>query len=498
MKSLTRRVAEGAMWMVFLRSAVRALGLLSTIILARLLTPADFGLVAMATLVVAVVEIMAQFGCESFLIRRKDEPSPENYGTVWTLTVIRGVVVGLALAALAGWTAAFFNEPRLEALIHVLAVSAFIEGFQNVFLVRYQRRLDFRFEFGLQVAKKGVMLVTTITFAAIYQTYWALIAGIVVSRCFGVILSYVLCKERPSFTLAHVGEALAFSKWIILSNLIFYIRNSADQWLIGRLMAPGALGAYLLAKEVAELPTTELVQPIQRALLPGFARLSDDPGAMRNAYLRAFGTILQIGTPIGVGLALVAEPLVLCLLGEKWLEAAPLLAILAFYGALRVAYTAAGAVYLAMGKPNIDAYLALATTAIGIPAIWWGIAHHGAVGAAYGVLFMTAVGAPLHLLTVGRLLSVTVADFVRVSWRTLAALALMYAVVTLLGHHAAWPEGTLGQWVELLALSGAGALTYVAAVAALWALSGAPDSCEREMFALVKGALPGGGKRRMA
>jgi lipopolysaccharide exporter len=498
MKSLTRRVAEGAMWMVLLRSAVRALGLLSTIILARLLTPTDFGLVAMATLVAGIVEIMAQFGFDTFLIRRKDDPCRENYGTVWTLTVLRGVAVATVLASLAVWAADLFNDARLEPLIYVLAGSAAIEGFQNIYLAKYERDLNFRLQFWFQVAKKVVMLVTTLALAVIYQTYWAMMAGIVVSRVFGVALSYVLCPERPSFTFAHAGEAFSFSKWIMLSNLVFYLRDNSGQWLIGRLMHPGALGIYMLAKEISELPTTELVHPIQRSLLPGFARLSDDPVAMRRAYLRAYSTLLLIAAPIGVGLALVAGPLVECLLGAKWLEVVPVLQILGFYGALRVVYSAAGSVYLALGKPHIDAMLALATVAFGVPAMWWGATHYGLAGTAYGVFLMTAVGVPLHLITIGRLLSIEAADFGRVSWRTCASLAIMVVVVSLLKEFAHWPGGFLGPWIELATLSFAGAVTYAAAVAGLWVLSGAPESCEREILSLAKAALLPADKRSIA
>lgn len=497
MKSLTRRVAEGAMWMVLLRSAVRALGLLSTIILARLLTPSDFGLVAMATLVAGMVEILAQFGFDSFLMRRKEEPAPEAYSSIWTLTVLRGFAIAGVLAGLAAWASDLFTEPRLEPLIYVLAASAVIEGFQNVFMVQYQRNLNFRFEFGFQVAKKVVMLMTTLTLAAIYHSYWALMAGIVVSRIFGVAISYLLCKDRPRFTLVGAGEAFSFSKWIMLANLIFYIRNSADQWLIGRLLAPSALGIYLLGKEIAELPTTELVHPIQRSLLPGFARLADDLESMRRAYLRAYGTVLQIGAPLGVGLALVAEPLVRCLLGEKWLAVAPILQILGYYGALRVASSAAGAVYLAMGKPQLDAYLAFATIVVGLPAVWWGTTHYGIEGAAYGIFFMTAAGTPMHIVTVSKLLSLRFADLVRVSWRTWAALAIMVATVTMAAE-IRWPEGLLGVWIQLITLSIIGAATYCVAVAGLWALSGAPDSCEREMLTLFKAAVFPNAEKRIA
>lgn len=486
------------MWMVLLRSAVRALGLLSTIILARLLTPTDFGLVAMATLVAGIVEIMAQFGFDTFLIRRKGDPCRENYGTVWTLTVLRGIAVAIVLGALAPWAADLFNDARLAPLIYVLAGSAAIEGFQNIYLAKYERDLNFRLQFRFQVAKKLAMLATTLGLAVIYQTYWALMAGIVVSRVFGVALSYFLCPERPSFTFKHVGEAFAFSKWIMLSNLVYYLRDNTGQWLIGRLMHPGALGIYLLAKEISELPTTELVHPIQRSLLPGFARLSDDPAAMRQGYLRAYATLLLIAAPIGVGLALVAGPLVRCLLGAKWLEAVPVLQILGFYGALRVAYAAAGSVYLALGKPHIDAMLAVAMVAVGVPVTWWGATHHGLIGAAWGVFFMTAIGAPLHLYVIGRLLALGLGDFVCVSWRTCAGLAVMTAAVSLLsGAH--WPPGPLGPWIELIVLSAAGVLTYAMTVAGLWMLSGAPESCERELLTLVRAAVaPGGGKRSTA
>jgi len=204
-------MAKGAAWTVFMRMAIRIIGLISTTILARLLVPADFGLVAMATMVWMALEAMGEFSFNVALIQNQAAGRHE-YDTVWTMTILRGMVLALLMLALAGPAAAFFKEPRLEAIFHVLALVPVIQGFANVGIVDFQKHLRFDKDFVFMVGVKLSGFAVTVPLAFIWRSYWALVAGIVTAGVARLVLSYVLHPHRPRFTLVRWRRIFAFSK----------------------------------------------------------------------------------------------------------------------------------------------------------------------------------------------------------------------------------------------------------------------------------------------
>ncbi len=146
-------MAKGAAWMVAMRIAIRAIGLVSIVILARLLVPADFGLVALATMLYGLIEVMGQFGFDVVLIQNQSA-GRRHYDTAWTLTVIRNLVLAGLLAAGAPWAAGFFEEPRLQSILYWLALAALVEGFANIGVVNFRKELRFHKDFGSGLATK--------------------------------------------------------------------------------------------------------------------------------------------------------------------------------------------------------------------------------------------------------------------------------------------------------------------------------------------------------
>ncbi len=475
MTDTRRKMAKGAFWSVSFRLAVRAIGLLSTLFLARLLVPADFGLVAMATSILAALEIMSAFSFDIALIQN---PSAQrrHYDTAWTFNVIFGLVNACILLALAGPAAEFYGEPRVTNIMRWFAVYAALQGFNNIGIVAFQKDLELHKEFSFGVTTKLVAFTVTLLLAYALRSYWALVAGTMASTITGLALSYWMHPYRPRLSLAARGELFHFSKWMLINNaLIFLIHRSADL-AIGKLVGAQALGTYSIAYEISNLPTTELVFPISRAIFPGYSKMAGSLQELRRGFVDVLSIILLFVVPAGVGICVLAEPLVRAVLGTKWEAAIPLVQMLSVFGVLRASTSNCGAVFLALGIPRVLTYLTLLFLAIMLPAFWIWVPMYGAAGAAKGLVVAASIQMPVVFAIVARSIGLGLPALLSVAWRPLLAAALMAAAIeTLRGHLAAEQAGDL---MLLSVLVPFGVAVYTAGVFALWSVVGRPAGGE--------------------
>jgi O-antigen/teichoic acid export membrane protein len=482
MTGLGRKIASGASWMVAIRLVDRSLGLVSTIILARLLVPEDFGLVAMGTAVLGLLELASAFGFDIALIRQATV-SRSHYDTAWTFSVLLGAAIAAALIVLAYPAAALYDEPRVAGVVLVLAAAPLIQGLENIGVVAFRKEMNFRAEFVWQTGKRLIGLAVVLPLAFLMRNYWALIAGMVVGRIAGVLLSYAVHPYRPRFAISARRELFGFSKWVIAATgLEFLLRRSADV-VIGRALGPASLGIYNIAVEISSLPTTELVAPVNRAAYPAYARMAHDRAALRRSYLDVVAMVALLATPAAVLLAALAQPLVALLLGERWLAAVPLIQILAFLGVVKFAYTNAYAVFLAIGKPDYQVRLNAVHLVLLVGLMVFFAGRYGIVGAAAAAAIAGFALVPLSLRYVFRELDFGVAEFVRSIWRPALAAALLYAGVIALDSALAPVAGVLETLLRLAALGLAGAAIYVVALYVFWWIAGAPQSAERVLVA---------------
>ena len=364
-----RALAHGSAWMVGLRWAMRGLGLLSTFILARLLTPADFGLVAMAMLVVGLVEVFGQAGQQLALIRIPD-PVRADYDAAWTLGILIGFSVALVLWAISPLAALYFHEPRAGWLIRLLALRPFLTSLDNIGVVAFRKELRFGREFGFQLAQRLAQIAVTIGCAVWLRDERALVAGLIGGPAIGIVLSYALHPYRPLLSLARVRGLLAFSGWMLLVNVAQYVHDKADEFVVGGVASAGAMGRYSVAADAATAPTIEVVLPATRALFPVFARLGDDRAAVRAAYLDVFSAATLISVATGLGMALVAGDFVRVALGEQWIAAIPLVRLLAIAGGLYGIMHNGITVLSATGHARISGLLAASRLFFSSPPCW--------------------------------------------------------------------------------------------------------------------------------
>ncbi len=470
-----RQMAVGAAWMVLMRLLVRAIGLVSTIILARLLVPEDFGLVALATSIAFAVEVLGQFSFDVALIRDV-KAGRDHYDTAWTLAVIRGVLLGLLVAALAYPMSVAFNDARLTSMICIFAGTIALEGFQNVGVVNFRKEMRFGREFMFMVTQKLVSFSVTLTLAVVWREYWALVAGIVAGSVTATVSSYVMHGYRPRFCLREWRALIGFSKWLLVNNMLHFLATRLDVFIIGRWFGAHDLGVYNVSSEIAALPTTELAAPIQRAIYPGMAKIAGDLDRLRQSYLDGISVLLMLAVPAAAGITVLADPIVRTLLGEKWLDAIPLLQILSLHGLIRLGGANATSVLLALGRPKVITKLSALHIALLSPALITGIWLGGLAGAAWAAVSVACAGLVVSYGITLRVLAVSPLRLLRAVWRSWVAAIVMGAPLHAL---SVWADHAIDfPAVKLLAGIAAGALIYAIVHFLLWWIAGRPRGAE--------------------
>ena len=463
--------------MVFFRLIDRSLGLISTAILARLLLPADFGLVAMAMSIIGLIELATAFGFEIALIQ-KAKPERIHYDTAFTLNALLAVGGAALTVCLASPAAAFYGEARLVPVMLALGGVWLISGFENIGTVNFRRNMDFASEFRFLAYKRVISFGVAVAAALMLRSYWALVIGTFAGRSAGVILSYLMEPFRPRFSLAATRQMFSFSGWMLVINIASAVIGKIPLYFVGRMFGAQTLGAYTVGAEIAQLAHTELVAPINRAMIPGFSRLANDLETFRRTCIDAAAGILLVVLPASVGIAVLAGPIVRVLLGEHWNEAVPVIQILAFSGAVNAVMSNNSAAYVALGRPYLSAVILLLRIAVLIPMLFLLSKQLGLLGIVYAEFLAAAASLFISYPMLFRQLRVPIRGYVGALWRPLLASVVMgMAVLAVLPESGS--DQVFGDAVrDVLIGVPVGILTYGFMLWSLCKLSPRSDSVE--------------------
>lgn len=488
-ESILARTARGAGWVIGWRMANRLVGLVNTLVLARLLVPADFGLVALATTFSAAIDTLSNVGVEGALIRAP-RPSRQLFDTGFTLNLLRAAVTALIIAASALPITRFYGDPRLAPLLFLLAAGAFVDGFENVGIIAFRRDLTFHKEFQLRVAPRLLGVAVTITAALIWRSYWALMAGIMVGRVALLVQGYVMHPFRPRLGLGAWREIAGYSFWTWLIGLVGTVHDRGVNLAIGRVLGAAGVGIFMIGGEMASLPTSEMVLPLARACFPGFAAVREEGGSAGVAFLRIVSVMILLSLPAGVGLALVAAPVIRIAFGAQWMAAVPVMRVLALIGALSVFSVIGSTLLSAHGVLRPLFWLSLGGAAMKLPLLVVLGMRYGLFGAAVAIAVTAVIEQAINLVVVLRHIEVRFGQLAAAIWRPVVATATMAAVLGLSGLGWSAPaEGAGRLGLTLLAAVAAGVAAYGAALMAAWAACGRPAGAEADVLALIRQAL---------
>ena len=466
----------------------KSIGLISTLVLVRVLTPADFGLVAMAMAVVALVELMGAFGFDTALIQRQDSER-HHYDTAWTFGVIFGIAIAIILLMLAVPAANFYHEPRLQLMLPVLAISALISGFGNIGTVAFRKELDFRKEFNFLLIKRLVGFAINLALALTFRSFWALIFSAVIGTIMSVFISYIMHPYRPRFNLVARGDLLHFSKWIFISNLIQFLHSRSTDFILGRTVGSYGLGIYNIANEIAVMPSTELIAPLNRAVYPIYTRLASTQDKLKERFLEVFGIISLLAFPIAIGLYCVSTLVVSVLLGPQWKAAVPIMQIAGLSGLMSALQSNMYLAILAIGQPKANTFLSGGLLIVSLPAVVLASLHFGVVGAAYAHFVSALLGFGGIVIVFSRVIRFPKSSFFVVMWRPIFASGAMALV--LYGMKIVLSLGLIdvGLVTQLALLVTLGAVTYIVGVLSLWFLVGRPSGAEKMILEVLRAKI---------
>ena len=488
-----KRIATGAGWLYAYRWGERLLDLVSIVVLARLLSPEDFGLVAIAASIVAIVEGLSDFDVNKALIRIRgdalagDPAGPvagqsdtdrSLYDTAWTLSALRGLLSALLMMAIA----ALLTDSRIAAVLFALAWSPLLKGLSNPRFVTFERDLVYSRLAWLTLGARSVAFAVTLGIAVIYQSYWALVVGILAGALMSTLLSYALRPYRPRVSLTRFSEILAFSGWMSLTTLVTTLSMETDKIIVGRLLGVADAGLYFMTQRIGVLPTRELISPLQRILFPSFSEIAEDRERLRRVVIESINVLGSLSLPAGCGFALVANDFVPLALGEQWLQAVPLLMILTPFLGLRGTLSMALPCVMALGETRLLFRVSAVYALVHVPVFIAGTALFGLLGAIGSIVLAGMFYSYLNAWLLRRALDVSPGEIMQQLRRPFAAAATMVAVVLALGTIP--PLGLFsapGCWIALATKIALGGTVYCAAQYAIWRFDGRPPGIEQRL-----------------
>lgn len=352
---LSGKVVRGSFWVFALRLTNRLLGLVSTMILARVLAPADFGLFGIALLTMAALETFSQVGMNAALVQKRQDITP-YLDTAWTFQALRGGFLALVLFVSAPYVASFFDTPAATPVLQVIGVSTLIQGLTNIGVVYFQKELEFHKQYIYQLSGTVSHLLVAITAVVILQSVWALVFGLLAGNLGQLLVSYAIHPYRPRARLdqAQFLELLHFGKWVLGSSILIYLVTQGDSILVGKVLGVTALGLYQMAYRISNMPATEITHVISQVTFPAYAKLQNDLSRLKEAYFKVLQVTAFLSLLITVLIFIFANDFTRLFLGDKWLPMVPAMQILVLGGFIRSIAATAGAFFVAVGKPSID------------------------------------------------------------------------------------------------------------------------------------------------
>lgn len=329
--SLKKTTLKGTIWSSIERFSVQGISFIVMIIMARVLTPEDYGLVGMLTIFIAISQALIDSGFSQALIRKQDRNEIDN-STVFYFNIAVGCILYIILFSCAPLIAEFYNEPILVPLTRVISLSVLINSFAVVQRALLTVKIDFKTQAKASLTASivsGVVGIAMVyTGAGVWAIVWYQIANILIN----VILLWIFSKWRPTwqYSWSSFHELFGFGSKLAISAIIDTLYQNIYLIVIGKVFKATDLGYYTRAQQFAAFPSSNLTGIIQRVTFPVLCTIQDDDERLRNVYRRFLRMSAFIVFPLMIGLAAVAHPLVIILLKEQWTFTAVLLQIICF------------------------------------------------------------------------------------------------------------------------------------------------------------------------
>jgi O-antigen/teichoic acid export membrane protein len=459
--SLGRTAVRAVLWNYLSFASGKLLVLITMAVLARLLTPEEFGIMGFAVLAVTYLAVLKDLGLGGALIQRRQD-AEEAAQTVYVANLVLGVVLTATTFAAAPAVAGFFGEPLVVPLLRVLSFTFVLEALGAIHLVLLRRNLDFRRKMVPDLGRALVKGVVSIGAAIWGFGVWALVWGQLAGVLAAVFLSWAVVPWRPTFRIHRrlLRPLMRFGGPLVVTDIAHAVWLNLDYVVVGRLLGDHALGVYTLAYRLPELLVMSIWRVITQAAFPFFSSIQDHPELLSRGFLATIRYSQIAIVPICVGLFVAADPIVGVAFGSQWAEAVPIVRLMAVFMLVGSVGVNIGDVYKAIGRPDVLAKLAIIDFVVLAPALVVGANLGGLVGVAWAHAAVALVDTSIRLVVAHRMIEVTYREIGRMLLPSLKAGTVLAGVA---GGVVVVTAG-LGDLAQLTLTACAGIVTYTAAI----------------------------------
>jgi O-antigen/teichoic acid export membrane protein len=467
----------GGILLVGARMISRIFDLIAMLILARILEPSDFGLVAVAASVVAILDTTLEMPINQALVRLA-EITEIQYDTAFTLSLLRGLVLTTVLVMAAVPIASAYNDPRLVFLIGALSFAPALRSLVSPRLAMFQKQMIIWRDLAIEFTGKLAGFACSVAMALATHSYWSIAVGTVIFPAVMAIVSYVLAPYRPRLSLSEMPIFAGFLGWMSAAQVVNALNWQCERLLLGRFKSASQLGLFSTASDITSIPFLAIFGPIMRPLLAAFAQLRDHPERLSRSYQSAANAAVAVGLPIVVGISLVASPIVRLILGEKWLDDIFLVHWLSLSLVPALFSIPAYSLIMMFGETKTLFLRNILELGIKFPIATFGIWKFGFPGLIVARLISECSVNLFSILTVRRLIGLSVFDQLLSPWRSIASVSLMTPAVLLCNRQFGEGGTIFHVSLHLITASLTGAIVYFGASWIIWHFSGRPPGPE--------------------
>ncbi|MDO8314856.1 MAG: lipopolysaccharide biosynthesis protein [Rugosibacter sp.] len=466
-----KNLIRGAAWTIGTRWLIKGLGFINTVIMARLLMPEDYGIVAMGMLVVGLIQTFLDFGPGTALLR-KAEVTRDEIDSAWTLGIIQGMGMGVMLLLTLPLALDYFNEPRLTFVLCSLAASVIFISFGNIGQVLARKAFIYTLDFKIAAISKIASVATTVSAGLILGDYRALVIGIIAGYTLPVFLSYLWHPYRPRWNTSKIGEIWAVTKWLMLANVGQFILRKGDEFAAGRIGTTAQFGLYNVGSDFGQMPVGEIGPAMLKALLPVLSSLEGNIERTNQAVIKTIAAVNTVIWPIGLGFMAIAAQATEIVLGSKWMDAVPFISLFALASVLQTTTAPANTLLILHGHTRSQSQIIWIEFASFVVAAITLVPGFHLVGLALARIFSSAVNSCVTLLYTKKICQLPITPILKTIVRPLAGSVAMYGLVMYL-------QGVIDAPVPRLAAAIlSGAVFFMLWSLVSWHLIGRPEGLE--------------------
>lgn len=474
---IPRKIARGVVWATVTSISAKVATLVSAVILARLLDPADFGLLALGTALITISQYATQTGFESAIIQRQDRPE-EFLNAAWTFELVRCSILFTIIFAAAPLLGSFFEEPRAVSVTRAVGLTILLQGLRNIGAVYFRKHFDFHKQFVLEVIPLVVYAPLVIALALYLRNVWAMVWANLAASAVACVLTYVMHPYRPrlEFSLKKVASLFHFGKWILCNAILGMVRDQGTTVFVGKVVGIPALGFLNRADAFSNSIFLQLNDIAWKVGYPAYSHMQASPREFKAAYLKTLHLLTLIGFPMAVGLWVLSDDFVRLILTVKWSPIVPSMQLLSLQSMVYFINTPGLVAFQASGKPAFVAKMSLLGVLVLAAAIYPLSSRYGVTGVVLALCLGTLVPSPVIWGASMRLVGCSFMEWLKPIGCALISTGAMVSAIVLIKTYLLVRVGL----VEFFALIVAGVVVYTTATLLV------DPSAKREIGAYLK------------